>query len=636
MRMDTLKSRRQQRSPHKLNKHLPALLVTISLLAGCGAVSLNSLALENAVAGDAKSAGNTQYAAAFPGATADRKVAAAIAALEGHAGVVDARGLTGAQTWESPLTIVSPVTLWLPCTTITAKAQMFNIQTSGVHVFGCGLGVSPWSTLGGPQTKIIGNLGSSTDLIVVQSQNRTTFTSTRLADFKIRDIFIDMNGTGRRAIYTTSCWDCEVSYVEAINLNGDGGLYIEADLPSDNGGPGNGAASYQYKLDHVFMEPLQFNTTTHPFIFDATNGEVAYITATFIRGDGPCCGASFWGGSDAFLVLTGTNAIDSFDQNNFDNMHGGNGNVGTYGFKIQAQGNYNAGTGGRVFNIIINNGQFERISIATSGVGIGCVDGTNTPNGAGCGAITTTNLNAGNFTTDIDWAHMGVSYSCITCVPGFTAGSFIASGDYYATGNVGGVFGYNLGTLHATGPTQDFEAFLSKPAACDFFAGNGNHCHGFFVDESTTNATNVGTAAQIAGITVKPFAGTGTPATAYGIWITGNPVGATGANYGFRNDGTSYFASVFNDAPGFKHKRGVAGCTTPARAGSVCTTTVAWTTAFADTHYTVTCSGNGVAKGVPLYAGTENKSAASVEVMTVNATGIAASFSDIECIAVHD
>lgn len=631
--MDTLKSRRQQPSPHEANKPLPALLVTISLLAGCGAVSLNCLALENAAAGDAKSAGNTQYAAAFPGTTADRKVAAAIAALEGHAGVVDARGLTGAQTWESPLTIVSPVTLWLPCTTITANAQMFNIQTSGVHVFGCGLGVSPWTTLGSPQTKIVGNLGSSTDLIVVQSRQRNTFSSTRLADFKIRDIFIDMNGTGRRAIYTTSCWDCEVSYIEAINLNGDGGLYIEGDLASDGT---LGAASYQYKLDHVYMEPLLNNTTTHPFIFDATNGEVAYITATFLRGDGPCCGAGFWGGSDAFLVLTGTNAIDSFDQNNFDNIHGGNGTTGTYGFKIQAQGNFQAGTGGRVFDIILNNAQFERLFIPTSGVGIGCVDGTNTPNGAGCGAIVATVLVGGNFTTDIDAPHLGSGFSCISCTAGFQEGSFMAGGDYYAVGPPSVVGASNFsGNLHATG-AQDFMAHQIHPATCDFGTQNGSNCEGLFIDMSGTNLTNLGSPNVVAGMVIKPFGGTGTPTSAYGLYITGNPVNGSTAKFGFRNDGTSYFASVFNDAAGFKHKRGVPGCTTPARAGSVCTTTVAWTTAFADTHYTVSCSGNGVAKGVPLYAGTETKSAASVEVMTVNATGIAASFSNIECIAVHD
>ncbi|HKE24238.1 MAG TPA: hypothetical protein VKB88_17875, partial [Bryobacteraceae bacterium] len=164
-----MKSRRQQPSPHKLNKPVLRLLVTISFLAGCGAISLNCLALANAAAGDAKSAGNTQYAAAFPGATADRKVAAAIAALEGHAGVVDARGLTGAQTWESPLVIVSPVIVWLPCTTLTATVQMFDIRTSGVHIFGCGLGVGPFTTLGSPQTKIVARLGRATDLIVVQS-----------------------------------------------------------------------------------------------------------------------------------------------------------------------------------------------------------------------------------------------------------------------------------------------------------------------------------------------------------------------------------------------------------------------------------------------------------------------------------
>jgi len=631
MSMDTLKSRRQKPSPPKLNKPLPRLLVTIFLLAGCGAVSLNCLALENVAAGDAKSAGNTQYAAAFPGATADRKVAAAIAAFEGHAGVVDARGLTGAQTWESPLTIVSPVTIWLPCLTITANAQMFDIRTSGVHIFGCGLGVGPFTTLGSPQTKIVARLGRATDLIVVQSTNRSTLTSARLADFKIRDVYIDMQSTGRRAIYTTSCWDCEVSYVEAINLNGDAGLYIQGDLASDGT---LGAASYQYKLDHVFMEPVQNNTTTHPFYFDASNGEVSYIVATFLRGDGPCCNGVF-GGRDAFYVTTGTNVIDSFDQNSFDNIHGGNGTAGAYGFKIVTQGNFQAGTGGRVFNIFLNNAQFERINLPTSGTGIGCVDGTNTPNGAGCAAITANLLTAGNFTTGIDFSHMGESFSCIGCNNGPQLGSFLSAGDYYAQGLTLGAFDF-FGNLHATGAPQDVPASFIHPGSCDFASQNNSHCEGLFIDFSGTNLENLGKGNTVTALLIKPFAGNGNPSNANGLWITGNPRAGSESRFGFRNDGTSYFGSIFNDAAGFKHKRGVPGCTTPARAGSLCTTTVAWTTAFADANYTVTCSGNGVAKGVPLYAGTDNKSAASVEVMTVNATGVAASFSDIECIAVHD
>jgi hypothetical protein len=509
---------------------------------------------------------------------------------------------------------------------------MFNVQTSGVHILGCGLGVGPFTTLGSPQTKIVARLGNATDLIVVQSPMRATLASARLADFKLRDVFIDMGGSGRRAIYTTSCWDCEISYVEAINLNGDGGLYIEGGLVTDGGlDPG----SYQYKLDHIYMQPLNNNTTTHPFFFDASNGEIAYITATFLRGDGPCCTGTF-GGSDSYYVLTGSAAGDSFDQNNFNDMHGGNNATGAYGFKFVAQGNYNAGTGGRVYNIVLNNAQFERISLAASGTGIGCVDLTNTPNGTGCGAITAINLDTNNWTTDQDDSHLGAVFTCITCVPGLTMGNYAASGDYWANGSPSqiGVFNYH-GTIHALTALQDMPILNSKPAVCDFASFNNSHCHSIFVDQTTTSLTNLGTGDFISGITVKPFSGTGAPANAYGIWITGNPAGAT-TNYGFRNDGTSYFASVFNDAPGFKHKRGIHGCTTAASAGSRCTTTVAWTTAFTDTGYTVTCSGNEVGKGVPLDGGTQNKSAASVEVITVNATGGAASFSDIECIAVHD
>jgi len=78
----------------------------------------------------------------------------------------------------------------------------------------------------------------------------------------------------------------------------------------------------------------------------------------------------------------------------------------------------------------------------------------------------------------------------------------------------------------------------------------------------------------------------------------------------------------------------VASCTTGAAAASTCTTTVSWTTAFADTNYTATCTIENVT-AVPyvLFYGT--KAAGSIVVTIANLTAVAAS-GTIDCTAVHD
>lgn len=89
------------------------------------------------------------------------------------------------------------------------------------------------------------------------------------------------------------------------------------------------------------------------------------------------------------------------------------------------------------------------------------------------------------------------------------------------------------------------------------------------------------------------------------------------------------------DGSGFKHKR-VASCTTPASASSTCDTTVTWGTAFADANYTVTCSGEGSPSGTPLAVGVASKTASAVTYRISCQTALASSFTNIDCVAVHD
>lgn len=74
-----------------------------------------------------------------------------------------------------------------------------------------------------------------------------------------------------------------------------------------------------------------------------------------------------------------------------------------------------------------------------------------------------------------------------------------------------------------------------------------------------------------------------------------------------------------------------AGCATAASAGAVCSTTVTWGTAFADTNYTVVCMGDLVTSGVPVNGGITAKIAASVTFQTVAMTAAAAQYTTIDC-----
>jgi hypothetical protein len=94
--------------------------------------------------------------------------------------------------------------------------------------------------------------------------------------------------------------------------------------------------------------------------------------------------------------------------------------------------------------------------------------------------------------------------------------------------------------------------------------------------------------------------------------------------------------AVLSDGPTFKVKRGTAGCATSAVINTTCTTTVTWTTAFADANYTAVCIGLSAFTGTPVLQGETAKVAASVTVQTINLTAAASSFAAIECMAWHD
>ena len=101
------------------------------------------------------------------------------------------------------------------------------------------------------------------------------------------------------------------------------------------------------------------------------------------------------------------------------------------------------------------------------------------------------------------------------------------------------------------------------------------------------------------------------------------------------NGGLTVNASITANGSGLKHKR-VAGCTTAAVFGNLCSTVINWDTAFANVDYTVSCTGDGVASGVPLSGGITAKTPTSVIFRTVAGASAEAQYRTIDCIAMHD
>jgi hypothetical protein len=82
-------------------------------------------------------------------------------------------------------------------------------------------------------------------------------------------------------------------------------------------------------------------------------------------------------------------------------------------------------------------------------------------------------------------------------------------------------------------------------------------------------------------------------------------------------------------------KRG-SGCRTAPRSGATCTTTITWNHPFADTNYSVSCTGEGIASGIPLGGGLVEKKRDSVSFRTVTATTEPARYANINCIGLHE
>ncbi len=97
---------------------------------------------------------------------------------------------------------------------------------------------------------------------------------------------------------------------------------------------------------------------------------------------------------------------------------------------------------------------------------------------------------------------------------------------------------------------------------------------------------------------------------------------------------TVSMTGIANDTAGLKHARFGSSCT--AASGATCASTYYWTTRFADTNYTVTCSLAGTITGTPVIRAISSKLQSGITITIANAGRSSASASEVDCIAVHD
>jgi hypothetical protein len=343
-------------------------------------------------------------------ACSETGIASAVLAV-GLGGSVHAEGCLTPFTWSGTLTITSPVNLYLPCTTMTFITQIMAVQSNDVHIHTCGSGTSGQVNQGKPAVSatqfVARGISKSTNAIVVSVPlaKRTSIATARTSGFTIEPIYIDMNGLGNRAIYTSSCWQCKIDRPVIANAacgsGPDGAITVEADLTGDT----TGAASYFIDLEFPEVYIAAGNATCHPYFFDARNGEISQGTYRGLTAL-PVDQNSFYG-SDGILIQAGTSsAIQSFDKGDFIFPYLDNQSGGAYGIRLECPGNFDAGTNGRCFQITFNMPHLERLTGSPSGTGIGCTK-SGVANGAGCGGITLINPVMGNYRTYIDYPNLG-------------------------------------------------------------------------------------------------------------------------------------------------------------------------------------------------------------------------------------
>lgn len=331
------------------------MVTVLSLAELAGAQS----ASRTAAAGQAGSA--MQYAERFRGATADEQINAAIAALNGHGGIVDARAIGDNQRITRTITIPTNTVVELsPSVTYTctvASAPCFVLTGQGSKLVGGTLGIhigrySP-STQVGTILRMGDGITSTTDMIAI---NPAPPNLAGNGGFEVGNLTIDFADLSSRVGH-----DCLIAYAMNHSYIHD----IQCLNPGRNGlsfETSSGGWSYDNRLENIMVQAAGNNGfdwsttagTSGGADFDRwTCDRCKYSPGSIING------VVHTFGNNAFAFTTGTNGGGSVADFFFTNLWvGGTSNSGNAGIYIHKVGN---GPIPYIQNIFIH-GEIEQIS----------------------------------------------------------------------------------------------------------------------------------------------------------------------------------------------------------------------------------------------------------------------------------
>lgn len=237
--------------------------------------------------------------------------------------------------------------------------------------------------------------------VSIPRADRTNLASSIISSGQVSGLYINMGGTGRDAVYTTSPHWSKFENLAGYNFAGNG-FHLEGDLAS----PNNSGAAYHNRIDNIIMQAPHSNTSGAGCYLDAANGEISWNYFGTMR----CSGNITNGGGNVGLLLkAGESGHDSLNQNNITVLYAGNtiDQLGSYGVELLAPGDWSAQTGGRISDTVFSSVLIEKIFSGTQGTCIGGQTGSGA-GGTGIGGVVFSALTcSSHWGTTIDSANLG-------------------------------------------------------------------------------------------------------------------------------------------------------------------------------------------------------------------------------------
>lgn len=371
---------------------------------------------------------------------------AALLAVSGG-GTVDGRGclgiipsqitnVTGGIVQSAFITVLLGPSTWT-CTITTAGVPCWQISGSGAKLLGAGagnFGQGADPAIGaalGATNFLCSSCGTTTDMVRVFSSSRGTLAAAIIDNPEVGGLWINMGGSGRRPVYTTTVDAGYFHDIEAYNFV-DHGFDLEGMLATDPAG----YQSYKNILQHILMQPQAANTTGDAVRIDASNAEVSWTTLSQVRGSG---NKTTGGGASGLrlLVRPGPFSTSTLQHTTILSSYFGNSSTsaanGGYGAVLDTNGTGPAAVPGMINNLMIADTLIERIFSAASGVGL---EGLNNGSASGTGIAGFRFLGcvSANWGTSIDRANLGAMFSEMSDCTTLAAGS----GTFWANGTING------------------------------------------------------------------------------------------------------------------------------------------------------------------------------------------------------